>query len=82
MDDKTCHICYREFTRKDNMTRHLKGVHKTMLKRCYICQNEFIGWGNLFDHIRKVHKAMKSVKDASTQTDKLVYSFTFPSNVS
>ena len=72
-----CDTCGKCFTRKGNLTRHIKSVHtKESQYECEVCEKVFTQRGTLLTHIKIVHDKIRSF--VCTQCDK---TFTYKSDL-
>lgn len=50
-----CDACVKQFSKKENLTRHLE-IHAPRTLRCMICQQDFNRSDNLKQHMLTVHE--------------------------
>ena len=61
--DKTCEICKKSFTRKQNVEKHVKTVHENMKDfECNPCEKRFSLKNHLETHFKLVHEKIKAYK--------------------
>ena len=57
---KTCQVCYKIFTQKSDLNRHIKSVHQGEKPYpCADCGKDFSQKVHLIQHMRCVHKGEK-----------------------
>ena len=56
-----CPICKKLFSRKDNMTRHVKTVHQHKLIKCDNCRATFSTIASMKMHVKRVHESRETV---------------------
>ena len=73
-DNNRCEQCDKCFTRKDNLNRHIKKIHKGRKNHeCEYCGKSFSQGINLKDHIKRVHNKVK--KEIVHESDKTFHEY-------
>ena len=63
-----CELCVDATTKKDNLTQHVRSVHKKINETCETCGKNFSDKSTLNRHVRRLHTKTQVTKRKATNS--------------